>query len=195
MKKLFSLLLAVLMLSACLVGCVQSGNTPGNNSETTPRGDPGTTPGEPAGGVAQELTVCTGPDPETIDPALNSSVDGAIMLSNAFSGLYQWHTNEDGTQTIIADCAQEVVKPTQLDDGTYQYVITLKEGLKWSDGTELKASDFTYSWNRAVDPNTLSDYQYIFDVIAGYSDTTPELAIEADDAACTIAIVTSALCA
>mgnify|MGYP001518429297 CR=1 FL=1 len=92
------------------------------------------------------------------------------MLSNAFSGLYQWHTNEDGTQTIIADCAQEVVKPTQLDDGTYQYVITLKEGLKWSDGTELKASDFTYSWNRAVDPNTLSDYQYIFDVIAGFSE-------------------------
>lgn len=45
MKKLFSLLLAVLMLSACLVGCVQSGNTPGNNSETTPGGDPGTTPG------------------------------------------------------------------------------------------------------------------------------------------------------
>ena len=120
MKKLFSLLLAVLMLSACLVGCVQSGNTPGNNSETTPGGDPGPTPGEPAGGVAQELTVCTGPDPETIDPALNSSVDGAIMLSNAFSGLYQWHTNEDGTQTIIADCAQEVVEPTQLDDGTYQ---------------------------------------------------------------------------
>lgn len=194
MKKLFSLLLAVLMLSACLVGCVQSGNTPGNNSETTPGGDPGTTPGEPAGGVAQELTVCTGPDPETIDPALNSSVDGAIMLSNAFSGLYQWHTNEDGTQTIIADCAQEVVEPTQLDDGTYQYVITLKEGLKWSDGTELKASDFTYSWNRAVDPNTLSDYQYIFDVIAGYSDTTPELAIAADDAARTITIVTSALC-
>lgn len=172
MKKLFAVLLAALMLAGCLAGC-----STGSGSN-----------------VPQELTVCTGPDPQTIDPALNSSVDGAIMISNAFSCLYQWHDNDDGSQSIIADCAEEVVEPTVLEDGKCQYVITLKEGLKWSDGQELKASDFVYAWNRAVDPATLADYQYIFDVIDGYDDTAPALNIAADDAARTVTIVTKALC-
>ncbi len=172
MKKLFAVLLAALMLTGCLAGC-----STGSGSN-----------------VPQELTVCTGPDPQTIDPALNSSVDGAIMISNAFSCLYQWHDNDDGSQSIIADCAEEVVEPTVLEDGKCQYVVTLKEGLKWSDGQELKASDFVYAWNRAVDPATLADYQYIFDVIDGYDDTAPALNIAADDAARTITIVTKALC-
>ena len=34
------------------------------------------------------LKVCTGPDPDTIDPALNSAVDGGTMIDHAFEGLY-----------------------------------------------------------------------------------------------------------
>ena len=33
------------------------------------------------------LTVHVGPDPDTIDPALNSAVDGATLISHAFEGL------------------------------------------------------------------------------------------------------------
>lgn len=172
MKRTLALFLAIIMLVTCFAAC-------GGNNKSS-------------GG--QNLMVCCGPDPETIDPARNSSVDGAIMLSNAFSGLYQWHENEDGTQTVIADCAEEVVAPTETADGKYQYVITLKEGLRWSDGVELKASDFVYAWNRACDPATMADYQYIFDVIDGYDAENPALNIAADDEARTITIVTAALC-
>lgn len=143
---------------------------------------------------ANELTVCVGPDPQTIDPALNSAVDGSIMLTNAFSGLYGWDYDANGTLVVVADSATEVVKPTALDGGKYQYVITLKEGLKWSNGDEVKASDFVYAWNRAVDPATGADYQYIFDVIDGYDPETPNLNIKADDATRTITIVTAAYC-
>lgn len=143
----------------------------------------------------QEFAGCFASEPEHMDPALNASVDGSIYLTNLFSGLYGYETGADGKTVVVADCAKEIVKPTALDGGKYQYVITLKDGLKWSDGTPMKASDFTYAWNRAVDPETLSDYQYIFDVIDGYSDETPKLNISADDANGTITVVTAAYCA
>ena len=54
---------------------------------------------------ANELTICVGPDPQTIDPALNSAVDGAIILTNAFSGLYGWDYDENGTLVVVADSA------------------------------------------------------------------------------------------
>lgn len=148
--------------------------------------------------VAQDLMVCVGPDPETLDPALNSSVDGSIILTNAFSGLYGFKTDASGNIVLVADCAEEVAQPTALegdDEGKFEYVITLKEGLLWTDGVELKASDFVYSWNRAVNPDTAADYQYIFDVIDGYSETDPALNISADDEARTITVVTGAYCA
>ena len=30
--------------------------------------------------------------------------------------------------------------------------------MTWSDGTPLNANDFVYSWQRVLDPNTLSQY-------------------------------------
>lgn len=148
------------------------------------------------GGNKQELTVCVGPDPQTLDPALNSSVDGAIVLTNAFAGLYGYVADDNGAPKLVAECAKEIVAPTALDGGKYQYVVTLKDGLKWSDGSELKASDFVYAWKRAADPATAADYCYMFDVIDGFSyENDCNLNVVADNAAKTITIVTNAYCA
>ncbi|HPE16089.1 MAG TPA: peptide ABC transporter substrate-binding protein, partial [Oscillospiraceae bacterium] len=38
-----------------------------------------------------------------------------------------------------------------------------RSGLKWSDGTELNAKDFAYSWTRATADETASDYAYMYD--------------------------------
>ncbi len=142
-------------------------------------------------GVA-DITVNFSSDPETMDPALNSSVDGAVMLTNSFAGLYGY----DKDLNIVPECAEAIAAPEALDGGKYQYVIKLKDGLKWSDGVDMKASDFEYAWKRAADPATAADYQYMFDVIDGYSDDeTCNLNVTADDAAGTITIVTSAYCA
>ena len=117
------------------------------------------------------------------------------MLQNAFSGLYAWDFDASGKQVIVADCAETVVEPTEIEGGKFRYEITLKPGLKWTDGVELKASDFVYAWHRAADPATMADYQYIFDVIDGYDDEHPQLNISADDAARKVTVVTSAFCA
>lgn len=101
-------------------------------------------------------------EPDYLDPALNSSVDGACLAANSFSGLYTY--NSEG-KTVPA-CAEEYVV---TDDGL-TYTVTLKEGLKWSDGSDLTAADFEYSWKRAVDPATAADYEYMFSGFAGYEE-------------------------
>jgi len=40
----------------------------------------------------------------------------------------------------------------------------------WSDGQPVTAHDFVYSWNRAINPETAADYEYMFESIAGYAD-------------------------
>ena len=58
---------------------------------------------------------------------------------------------------------------TVSDDGL-TYTFTLRDGLKWSDGSAITAEDFVYSWNRAISPDTAADYEYMFEVIDGYKD-------------------------
>jgi oligopeptide transport system substrate-binding protein len=115
--------------------------------------------------------VNVGPNPDTIDPALNSSVDGATMIIHGFEGLYTL----DKTGTPVPGQAKSV----DISEDGLTYTFHLRDNLKWSDGKKLTASDFIYSWNRAVSPDTASDYEYMFDVIKGYDEK--KLAVEATD--------------
>lgn len=137
MKRKLALLVSLLMIgSMLLTACGSQGS---------------------AGGT---LAVCVGPDPDTIDPALNSSVDGATLIIHGFEGLMTLDKN--GTPIYGQAKKYEV-----SEDGR-TYTFHLRDNLKWSDGTAFKASDFVYSWNRAVAPATAADYEYMFDVIDGY---------------------------
>ncbi len=117
------------------------------------------------------LKINLASEPDYLDPALNSSVDGACLAANSFSGLY---TYDENGKTVPA-CATGY---TVSDDGL-TYTVTLKDGLKWSDGSALTAADFEYSWKRAVDPNTAADYEYMFSGFAGYDEG--DLAVTAKD--------------
>lgn len=132
------------------------------------------------------LNVCLASEPDTLDPALNSAVDGATMVSHLFAGLAKWGQDAEGKLEIQADCAEKLVAPVTNDDGSVTYTYTLKEGLKWSDGKELKASDFEYAWQRAASADLGADYGYMFDVVKGYG--TDALDVKADDAARTITV-------
>ena len=58
------------------------------------------------------------------------------------------------------------------------FVVTLREGLKWSDGSALTAADFEYSWKRAASEATAADYGYMF---AGFEGYPNDLAVTATD--------------
>ncbi|MFA6862111.1 MAG: ABC transporter substrate-binding protein [Bacilli bacterium] len=124
-------------------------------------------------GGGKKISACIASEPQTIDPALNSSVDGATYIANSFVGLYQFKSVNGVTKPMPALSDGEPVKTT-LADGKVKYDFTLKAS-KWSDGTDLTANDFVYAWNRAASGATASDYAYIFDVIDGAAE------VEADE--------------
>ena len=129
-------------------------------------------------GKTDSISVCIASEPDVIDPALNSSVDGATLDSHLFAGLAKWDTDENGNLVIAADCAQELPEGVVNDDGTVTYTYTLKDGLKWSDGQDLTASDFVFAWKRAASTTLGADYGYMFEGVKGYPD---DLAVEATD--------------
>ena len=152
MKKLLALLLAVIMVCGILASCAK----------------------KPAAGddvaKASELNVSIASEPDTIDPALNSAVDGATMLSHLFQGLAKWAQDAEGKLVIVADAATELVEGVANEDGTVTYTYTLRDGLKWSDGKAVTAGDYVYAWNRAASAELGADYGYMFEVVKGYAE-------------------------
>jgi len=129
-------------------------------------------------GSGDTISICLSSEPDTLDPALNSAVDGATMCANMFAGLAKWEQDENGVLSIVADCAEELTEGVANDDGTVTYTYTLKDGLKWSNGDALTAADFAFAWKRAASSELGADYGYMFDVVKGYPDN---LAVEAID--------------
>lgn len=163
MKKTALLLVVMMVFSLAAAGC------------TIPFIQPTTTPW-----AATEIAVNVGPEPDIIDPALNTSVDGATLLIHVFEGLM--NLDENGTPV----CAQ--AESYSVSDDGLTYTFKLRDGLKWNDGTPLKAGDFVYSWNRAISPDTAADYAYMFESIEGYDEA--KLNVNApDDKTVTVKLV------
>ena len=129
-------------------------------------------------GKTDSISVSIASEPDVIDPALNSAVDGATLDSHLFAGLAKWDTGADGKLEIVADCAEALPEGVVNEDGTVTYTYTLRDGLKWSDGQDLKASDFVFAWKRAASEELGADYGYMFENVKGYPN---DLAVEATD--------------
>ena len=165
MKKLLALALSAAMVFS-LAACGSAPAAPAAPAE-----------GEAAVEVEAEaaaepgvLNVCLASEPATLDPALNSSVDGATMTAHLFSGLSKWAQDENGALVLVADAAEELVPGVENEDGTVTYTYTLRDGLKWSDGQPVTAGDFEFAWNRAASVELAADYGYMFEVVDGYAE-------------------------
>ncbi|WP_022776830.1 peptide ABC transporter substrate-binding protein [Butyrivibrio sp. AE3009] len=117
---------------------------------------------------SSSINVCLASEPATLDPALNSAVDGATLISHLFSGLAKWGLDANGNLEIQPDCAEALVEGVENADGTVTYTYKLRDGLTWSDGQPVKASDFEFAWNRAAGQALAADYGYMFEVVDGY---------------------------
>lgn len=118
----------------------------------------------------QGMVLNVGAYPDTVDPALNSAVDGGTYIIHVFSGLIGYEQDADKKLQLVPQCAVELPKAEKLADGKVSYTFKLRDDLKWSDGKALTAQDFVYSWNRAADPATGASYSYMFDIIDGYDE-------------------------
>ncbi len=129
-------------------------------------------------GAGDSINVTYGSEPDTLDPALNSAVDGATTLVHTFAGIAKWELQPDGSYAIAPECAEEMVEGVENADGTVTYTYTLRDGLTWSDGQPLTAHDFEFAWKRAASDELGADYGELYSVVAGYPN---DLAVTAVD--------------
>lgn len=111
------------------------------------------------------FTVQLGPNPETLDPALNSAIDGANTIITIFEPLLLVNENNE----VVGGQAES----WEVSEDGLTWTFTMRDGLKWSDGSDLTAKDFEYSFKRLADPNTAAPYgQTVVGMIAGYAEAT-----------------------
>ena len=160
-KRILPLLLTAAMVAG-LAGCGSSAAkettaASDNNQTTAESTEAGSTTGE------KILKVQVGPDPETVDPALNSAIDGGNMILHAFEGLLTLDEN--------GQLKEGQAESWETSEDGLTWTFHLRDGLKWSDGTDLTAEDFVYSWQRVCDPNVAAPYaETVLGMVKGYDE-------------------------
>lgn len=177
MKKKLSIVLAAVMTCSLFLAACGGSSAPASSGSTTGTDSKTESTAETAASE-NVLDIQVGPSPETIDPALNSAVDGANMIIHAFEGLCKFDENNN----VVAGLAE--TWETSEDGLTWTF--HLRDGLKWSDGTDLTANDFVYSWKRVADPAVAAPYGYdLLNYIVGYEEASEgdldKLAVSAPD--------------
>ncbi len=108
--------------------------------------------GGSAGGGGGEINVSMTSFPDYIDPQLSYTVEGWETLWNVYTPLltYKHAKGEEGT-AVVPGLAKDM--PEVSADGK-TYKLTLRPNMKYSDGTPIKASDFTYAIQRLFKANS-----------------------------------------
>ncbi|MCF7925103.1 MAG: peptide ABC transporter substrate-binding protein [Candidatus Izimaplasma sp.] len=93
-----------------------------------------------------------GADPATLDPGLNGASDGGNVINNTHEGL---------VREINGEVLPGIAESWDVSADGKTVTFNLRES-NWSDGSALTADDFVYSWLRAMDPATASEYSWIW---------------------------------
>jgi len=126
---------------------------------------PGTTT-QPSGAATDidpngEVTTNAGSEPDTIDPQKESFVNEVAQTMMVFEALMAF---DPKTLKPVPGAAKEA--PKLSSDGlTYTY--TLRDGLKYSDGSPVTAKDFQFGFTRTCDPAVAGEYAFTAYIIVG----------------------------
>ena len=171
MKKLLSLTLALCLLMACLAGCggedsAVSAVASGSGTETAASAETTSTVND----SYLKIAVST---PDIVDP--QCTTEYYVVALNIFDRLVEVKANGDGTSEIVPSLA----KSWEISDDGLTYTFQLEEGVKYSNGADLTASDVLYTIKRMLtyDKAVNSD---VYDIIEGaealHNGETEELA-------------------
>ncbi|MDQ4054243.1 MAG: ABC transporter substrate-binding protein [Actinomycetota bacterium] len=168
---------ALLFLGAC--GGSDDDDSPGDGTQTQQEGGdigdaqdptregPVEIEGAEEGGIVK---VISNTPLETMDPSEAYYVHTVAILSGLVTrSLTQWTLNEDGTVTLVPDLATDL--GTSNEDYT-EWSFTLREGIKYEDGTPVTAEDVKFGLERTMDTTTFpeSPGAYSLDYYEGGED-------------------------
>ena len=179
--------LKVAGVSAAALGLAACGGSKSGSTATS-----GSTAGSTAGGTnTAGFTVQYGSNPETLDPALNSAIDASNTIITIFEPLLLINENNE----VIGGQAES----WEASEDGLTWTFTMRDGLKWSDGTDLTAKDFEYSFKRMANPDTAAPYaETCLGMIDGFdaaqAGDPDALNVKASDDGKTLTIVLSYPC-
>lgn len=154
---------AILGAGALTLGLVACGDSSDNAD-----GADGADNGGASGG--DNYVLVNGSEPQNpLIPGDTNEVGGGRILDQIFAGL-MYYDAEGEAQNDLA----ESIEP----EGDAGYRVTLRDA-KWSDGTDVKASDFVDAWNYTVE-NALRGASH-FEAIKGFEEGKPLEGLEVVD--------------
>lgn len=138
-KYIIYLITTLFALSAVLTGCGTNSQQSSTNQQSS----------------KQVLRLNLGEEPPQLDP--QKSTDGVSfqILNAVLEGLVRLGPDEKPQK------GSGLAKDWKVSDDGLHYTFYLKDNIKWSDGNPITAQDIEYSWKRALDPKTASEYAYI----------------------------------
>jgi oligopeptide transport system substrate-binding protein len=126
----------------------------------------------------QKLAWTEAAELTTMDPSKATDRYDADQFNNVMEGLIRLSNKAKATPGMAKSWKESA------DGKTWTF--NLRKGAKWSNGDEVTANDFVYSWRRTVDPKTASEYAYLFSgiknadaIVAGKKKATA-LGVKAD---------------
>ena len=179
-KKAFSAVLAGAMAVSLLSACGGSSQPQNIADVSSAASEPASaaTSAEPA---AQEMTFVLNNIPDGLDPTVTNNSFAQYVILNCFEGLVTY----DSTGAVVPGSAET----WDISDDGLTYTFHLRDGLKWSDGTDLTAEDFVYSIQHVLTPTTGAQYvSMVTDYIKGAQEfydgtgTAEDLGVKAVDA-------------
>jgi ABC-type transport system substrate-binding protein len=135
---------AVWLLVVALVavaGCTGDGGKAGSGAAGGSGGGGAGSRGRGGGNLAIALL-----DPGPLDPARAAGLEDEIVLGNLFDGL----TTLDASGAVRPAMATSWTSDPELR----RWEFRLRPEARWSDGSPVRADDFTYAWQRLADPKT-----------------------------------------
>lgn len=102
-------------------------------------------------GAPKTITMALTTEPPNLDSSKATDSESFFVIGHTMEGL----TRYDAKGAIIPGIAE---KWEVSDKGATFY---LRKDAKWSDGKPVQAQDFVFSWRRALDPKTASEYAFI----------------------------------
>nr|WP_319489709.1 peptide ABC transporter substrate-binding protein [uncultured Caproiciproducens sp.] len=102
--------------------------------------------------------------------------DGTITVydTNEIRTMVQWAASDNNSFTILNNVSEglyrlnakhepepALAKSYKVSDDKLTYTFTLRDGLKWSNGTALTAKDFAYSWLKQMSIDATNNYSFI----------------------------------
>ncbi|MCR1899334.1 ABC transporter substrate-binding protein [Irregularibacter muris] len=148
MKKIMALLLTVMFLAGIFAGCAKKSSSDAPDEK-----------GDKFGGT---LNIGTFADPDTLNPLVGNDMAGSWILNNIYPTLMV--LDEEGNKVPY------IIEEPEISEDGLTVTITLKDGLKWQDGTALTSADIIYTYE-ILEKEKL---QWQYEVLEGVTMEAPD---------------------